>query len=457
MPQTDLSQLAELATQLPTTGPRYTSYPTANLFREQDMIEDYQSAWQGCQDKSISMYVHVPFCNTVCYYCACNKIHTANPVHAETYLQHLLQEAELQAALTNSRQLEQLHFGGGTPTSFDQHQMQSLFDRLDQHYQLLDTDERDYSIELDPRKLSPQRVKQLVELGFNRISVGVQDFDPAVQQAINRVQSETETAQVIDTARQHGVRSVSVDLIYGLPLQTLEGFRRSLQQTLALQPDRIALYSYAHLPTMFKIQRQIKSDQLPDARTKLSLMLCAIETLEQHGYDYLGMDHFAKSTDSLLAASRNGTLQRNFMGYTTHGDCNLLGLGISAIGLCEDVFTQNHKTLNDYYTAIDNNTLPLAKGYVKHSEDQLRNTVIQALMCALRVDKVSFSQRAGISFDAYFEGAAPALDRFEQLGLVQNDPSTLQVTDMGRFFIRNICMLFDAYLEPAEGRFSRTV
>ena len=457
MPDTDLTRLSQLARQLPATGPRYTSYPTANLFAEQDIEADYRHQWQQSDATPISVYVHVPFCATVCYYCACNKIHTANQVHAATYLEHLQQEVAVQAGVTGRRTIEQLHFGGGTPTSLSNEQMLALFTCLEQHYDLVDDPHRDYSIELDPRKLTVQRVQQLTGLGFNRISVGVQDFDPAVQQAINRVQSEAETAAVIDAARANGVRSVSVDLIYGLPLQTVEGFNRSLRQTLALAPDRIALYSYAHLPQMFKIQRQINSDDLPDSATKLALLLSAIEVLEAHDYVYLGMDHFAKRTDSLVQASHDGTLQRNFMGYTTHGHHDLLGLGISAIGQTGDLFSQNHKTLNDYYAAIDAGALPLAKGYLRNSDDKIRNQVIQQLMCTMRVDKTAFAANAGISFDDYFANAAAPLSELESQGLVENHQRQLRVTSMGRFFIRNICMVFDAYLSPVQDRFSKTV
>ena len=457
MPTTDIDTLGKLAQTLPSTGPRYTSYPTANLFSEWQHEANYQALWQEQPEEPISVYVHVPFCATVCYYCACNKIHTANQVHAANYLDHLQEEIRIQREVTGSRLVEQLHFGGGTPTSLSHAQMHNLFEHLANEYTLSTAPSRDYSIELDPRKLDQRRVKQLTDLGFNRISVGIQDFDPAVQQAINRVQSESETADVIETARANGVTSVSVDLIYGLPLQTVDGFKRTLNQTLRLQPDRLSLYSYAHLPQMFKIQRQIDSATLPESATKLALLLCAIETLEAAGYVYLGMDHFAKPSDPLVEASENGTLQRNFMGYTTHGHRELLGLGLSAIGQVGDLFTQNHKTLNEYYNAIDDNQLPAAKGYLRHSDDQLRAYVIAQLMCSLRLDKDAFEQRFNTNFDAQFQNEQSALNALQKDGLLHQDEYHIQVTPLGRFFLRNVCMVFDAYLDPGQGRFSRTV
>ena len=300
---TDLKDLAELAGRLPATGPRYTSYPTANHFAEGDFVSAYQMQWRPSSQAPISAYIHVPFCATVCYYCACNKIHTANRVHAETYLQHLAKEIELQCQVTGRRTLAQIHFGGGTPTTLDLEQMTKVFEHLSTSYDLDQSSDRDFSIELDPRKVTAEQVAAMTQLGFNRISVGVQDFDPQVQAAVNRIQSEEETRCVIESARDNGVRSVSIDLIYGLPLQTEAGFEQTLERTLRLNPDRISLYNYAHLPHLFKTQRQIKTEDIPTRDVKLAILMRAIKTLETQGYQYLGMDHFAKSGDSLVRAS----------------------------------------------------------------------------------------------------------------------------------------------------------
>ncbi len=454
---TDLKDLAELAGRLPATGPRYTSYPTANHFAEGNFVSAYQMQWRPSSQAPISAYIHVPFCATVCYYCACNKIHTANRVHAETYLQHLAREIELQRQVTGRRTLAQIHFGGGTPTTLDLEQMTKVFEHLSASYDLDQSSDRDFSIELDPRKVTAEQVAAMTRLGFNRISVGVQDFDPQVQAAVNRIQSEEETSRVIESARDNGVKSVSIDLIYGLPLQTVAGFEQTLERTLRLNPDRISLYNYAHLPHLFKTQRQIRTEDIPTRDVKLAILMRAIKTLETQGYQYLGMDHFAKSGDSLVRASKNGTLQRNFMGYSTHANCDLLALGVSSIGQTRDLYTQNEKTLNDYYTAIDAGRLPIAKGLQLSQDDQVRRYVIQTLMCTLRLNKRVFESSFQHDFDRYFAAEDPALSELIELGLLINSDRALQVTPMGRFFIRNICMVFDTYLARSEIRFSQTV
>ncbi|MEM1229553.1 MAG: oxygen-independent coproporphyrinogen III oxidase [Pseudomonadota bacterium] len=458
--QTDRDALTALIPQLAGNGPRYTSYPTANLFAEGDFQADYRNGWEtgeARQTREISVYIHVPFCATVCFYCACNKIHTANRLHTRTYLAHLLREIELQVRVTGRRRITQLHFGGGTPTTLSVTQMARIFEKLEEHYELDASDSRDFSIELDPRKVTPDEVIALVELGINRISIGVQDFTPAVQQAVNRIQTQQETGQIAAAARSAGVQSVSVDLIYGLPLQTRDNFANTLRETLRLDPDRIALYSYAHLPTQFKTQRQIKSDDLPDAATKLSLLNLGIEAFEAQGYRYLGMDHFARETDSLCRAQDNGTLQRNFMGYTTHARRPLLALGVSAIGSTETCFSQNHKTLHDYYEALDADRLPLARGLVTSHDDRVRQSVISDLMCRLEVSQAAFTERSGVPLQTYFAQSWTALEALADLGLVTLSKQGIRVTSLGRYFLRNICMCFDAYLDQGTGRFSRTV
>ena len=458
MQKLDLGRLVKLAEELPNTGPRYTSYPSANHFVEDDFREAYRREWRRSTGP-ISIYVHVPFCRTVCYYCACNRIHTANRVHAETYHKHLCEEIRIQARTTGRRRVTQLHFGGGTPTSLSHAQMAAVFDELHRCYDLSDAADRDFSIELDPRKVTAERVGQLVELGFNRISIGVQDFDPKVQKAINRIQSEAETAAVIEAARAAGVQSVSVDLIYGLPRQSTDGLAQTLRKTLSLDPDRISLYHYAHLPQMFKTQRQIRSEELPDRDLRLALFSAAIATLTENGYRYLGMDHFAKHADPLVKALHDGSLERNFMGYSTHGHCDLLGLGISSIGQVGPLYTQNCKTLNDYYAAIDDGRLPLVKGLERTPDDELRAWVIQSLMCQLVLDKAVFEARFHTRFDDVFAAREQTRTQLAELagrGLVEVDDERIAVTELGRFFLRNICMAFDAYLNPQQSNHSRT-
>ncbi len=457
---TDRAELVALIPQLASNGPRYTSYPTANLFVENDFSGDYGLAWNerpSGRAQDISVYIHVPFCATVCFYCACNKVHTANRAHTETYLEHLQQEIALQARVTGRRRITQLHFGGGTPTSFSPRQMAQVFETLAAHYELDDSDQRDFSIELDPRKVTTDEVQALAGLGFNRISVGIQDFDPRVQLAVNRTQSQLETQLVIDAARGAGVKSVSVDLIYGLPRQTTERFARTLQEVVRLDPDRISLYSYAHLPELFKTQRQINAEELPTPQTKLALLSLGIEAFEAAGYEYLGMDHFAKRSDSLCRARRDGTLQRNFMGYSTHADCPLLALGVSAIGQCGALYTQNHKTLKDYFAAVDAGRLPLAKGLLTNADDRIRRSLIQDLMCRLQIDLQAFEAQTGRPLERYFAQSWTAVEELEAFGLLQLTTTHLKVTSLGRYFLRNICMRFDAYLGQGEARFSKTV
>ena len=459
---TNTSDLEHLSQTLNVNGPRYTSYPTANLFSPGDFSERYRHAWERGANKSnnqsnISIYIHVPFCSTVCFYCACNKIHTANKVHAQTYTQHLGQEIELQQQVVGQRNIAQLHFGGGTPTTLSHHQFDEIFEQLSGTLKLSSDPNRDYSIEIDPRGVTVQDIAQLAQRGFNRISVGVQDFDPAVQAAVNRLQTEQETAQVINAARDNGFGSVSVDLIYGLPLQTEQGFQRTLEQTMKLAPDRISLYSYAHLPQRFKTQRQICSEQLPKAQTKLRLFTNAVAYLEQQDYVYIGMDHFAKRHDSIVQAMQQGLLQRNFMGYSTHANCDLLSLGVSAIGQTENLYTQNHKTLPDYYKAIDQQHLPLERGIYLSRDDKLRRWVIASLMCNMGVEYKIFAGQFACDFNDYFADAAASITLFEDHGLVESNVDGLSITPMGRYFIRNICMLFDAHLPTNAAGFSKTV
>ena len=462
---------ADLVRRYDVSGPRYTSYPTANLMSEDVGVADQAAALARLAERTappLSLYVHVPFCATICYYCACNKIVTANRRHAAGYLARLLEEMRLVSAhLPADHEVEQLHFGGGTPTYLDNEQFGSVFAALQRHFRLLPTaggnsGRRDFSIEIDPRTVDPERVRFLTGLGINRISLGIQDFDPAVQAAVNRTQSETETRAIVETARATGVESVSVDLIYGLPLQTPSSFAATLEKIVALAPDRISLYNYAHLPQRFKTQRQINVVDLPSAESKLALLQLAVERLDRAGYCYIGMDHFARPEDSLVRAQRNGTLHRNFQGYTTHGHCDLIGLGVSAISSLPGAYLQNAKDLAAYNASLDAGRLPVERGIRLTREDRLRRDLIGTLMCHFELDVRAFEARWGIDFAAHFASSLARLEAMIRDGLVRRTPERIEVTARGRFLVRNVCMAFDAYLEqplePARrASFSRAI
>ncbi len=439
-------------------GARYTSYPTANVFHALD-ARPYEQALDAIQDgKPLSLYLHVPFCDTICYYCACNKINTGNKKHAEAYIDRLIREMSMQSAhISGSHPVEQLHFGGGTPTFLDDDQFKRVFAGLRENFELMSDDRRDYSIEIDPRGLPVERIANLAELGFNRMSVGVQDFDPAVQEAVNRIQSEAETRVVVEAARANGFGSINVDLIYGLPLQTTSGFERSLDRVLALEPDRISLYNYAHLPERFKTQRQIRAEDLPSPETKLDLLGKAIEHFNVAGYEYIGMDHFAKATDHLLTAQQDGSLQRNFQGYTTHGQCELIALGVSSISKVGRVYAQNSKTLEEYYEAIDAGRLATDRGYVLTAEDEIVADAIQRIMCHFHVDVEEFNATHDVDFWRMFESAWPGLNEMAEEGLVELSERHIRVTPTGRFLVRNVCMLLDAHLPAQPQGFSKTL
>jgi len=439
-------------------GPRYTSYPTADQFRDGEWTEAYRQSIVATDIRALSLYMHIPFCSTICYYCACNKISTANLKRADSYVQSLVQEMALHSSLIDSpHTVEQLHFGGGTPTFLNDDQFERIFTALHTYFNLAEDGARDFSIEIDPRKLPTNRIVSLAKLGINRISIGVQDFDPVVQIAVNRVQSVEETRAVVDAARDNDIRSINIDLINGLPKQTVEGFTRTLEQVIDLQPDRLSLYSYAHLPQRFKTQRQINSDDLPSAESKLKLLGRAVKMLADAGYEYVGMDHFAKSSDSLIQAQENGTLHRNFQGYTTHGHCELIGLGVSSIGNVGSVYVQNEKTLPHYYQSIDAGKLAIARGFTSDDRDAIISQVIQDLMCRFEVVTPEFESRTGINFRDFFADRWPRLVRFERDGLLELAANRIKVTEKGRFLIRNICMAFDDYLNRDTEKFSKAI
>ncbi len=388
-------------------GPRYTSYPTAPQFRqefgESQFREHARRSNFASARRPLSLYLHVPYCVSPCFYCGCNRIITRDAAKGARYLERLQLEVERVAPLFgSSREVLQVHLGGGTPNFLRPRQLGELLDTLSRHFRLSALPERDFSIELDPRFVETGDIESLARLGFNRVSLGVQDFDPAVQAAVNRVQSVEQTLEVIEAARRHGMRSINVDLIYGLPRQSLAGFARTLEQVLAVRPERLAIYSYAHLPEMFKAQRQIEAAELPDAETKLRLLQLAIDTLARAGYRYIGMDHFALPQDDLARAQETGGLHRNFMGYTTHAASDLLGLGVSAISHIGASFSQNPRDLRAWETALDAGRLPVWRGLELDPDDVLRADVIQQVMCQGAIDVAAFEQRYDIHFWAYF-------------------------------------------------------
>ena len=453
----------DLIRRYDTSGPRYTSYPTAVQFTEEFGEEAYRE-WARRSNEApgrrpLSLYFHIPFCNTVCFYCACNKVITANRKRAQPYLDRLYEEIRMQAALFDpERPVEQLHWGGGTPTFISRDQMRELMAVTREHFRLLDDDSGEYSIEIDPREADAGTIALLRELGFNRISLGVQDFDPRVQKAVNRIQSEAETRAVLEAARAQGFKSTSVDLIYGLPLQSVDSFAETLEKVIDMDPARLSVFNYAHLPEMFKPQRQINAEELPSPDEKLAILGYTIERLTRAGYVYIGMDHFAKPDDELAVAQREGTLYRNFQGYSTHADCDLVGLGATSIGKVGDSYSQNLKVLDDYYARIDEGRLPVFRGISLSADDLLRRDVITQLICNFTLDFAAIEARHGIVFKEYFARDLEGLAPFQEDGLLELDGQGIRVLPRGRLLIRNICMQFDRYLrESRERRFSKVI
>lgn len=452
----------ELIAQYDVNAPRYTSYPTAPHFHAAFGEADLRRAIRMSNDdpipRDLSAYVHVPFCMSPCHYCGCTRIITRDLSKAAAYLARLYREIEQVAkCFDRDRRLAQVHFGGGTPNFLDAEQLLELVELLGQHFSFSRDAKREFGIELDPRFCDEAYARQITEAGMNRVSIGVQDFDPAVQEAVNRIQSVDETAAVMAGARAGGVRSINLDLIYGLPRQTPESFARTLHQVLALRPDRIAAYGYAHLPERYKAQRQIDKYALPDATTRITLLQQTVELLTAAGYIHIGVDHFAHPDDDLALAAAAGTLQRNFQGYSTHAACDLVGLGMSAISHIGPSFSQNAKQLVDYDATLDNGHWPVARGLWLGEDDVLRADLIQRLMCAGTVDIHAFEARYPVDFERYFRGS---LDRLEPLaadGLVTRTPNRISVTARGQFLLRNIAQCFDAYLESPGIRYSRAV
>ncbi|MFZ1640990.1 MAG: oxygen-independent coproporphyrinogen III oxidase [Candidatus Contendobacter sp.] len=442
-------------------GPRYTSYPTAVQFHDGFGEAEYreQAIASNASGRPLSLYVHIPFCDTVCFYCACNKIVTRNRRHAAPYLDHLYREIALQGALFDrARPVAQLHWGGGTPTFISAAEMRELMRVTGEHFRLLDNDSGEYSIEVDPRETDDGTIALLRELGFNRLSLGVQDFNPQVQQAVNRIQSREITLKVMDAARREGFKSISVDLIYGLPLQSVASFGRTVDEIIAQSPDRISAFNYAHLPDLFKTQRQIDASALPPPAEKLAILKTVIERLTGAGYVYIGMDHFAKPADELTRAQQAGTLYRNFQGYSTHADCDLIGLGATAIGMVGDSYSQNLKGLEEYYARIDAGRLAVFRGVRLDADDRLRRAVITDLICHFNLEFAAVERRYGIRFRDVFALELAELADMQADGLLALSEMGIRVLPPGRLLIRNICMTFDRYLrEQKQQRFSKVI
>ena len=460
--QTTQAVPTELLRRFDVAGPRYTSYPTADRFVEAFDAEAYRS-WLakrslGGMAKPLALYVHLPFCGSICYYCACNKVITRDRGRAAKYVRYLERELDMcSEVLGGGLDVVQMHWGGGTPTFLPHAELARLMAAIQSRFRLAEKGE--YAIEIDPRTLQAGTLELLRELGFNRLSFGVQDFDPEVQRAVHRIQSEEQTLGAMAEARERQFRSINIDLIYGLPKQHVIGFNRTLDKVIGSSPDRIALYNYAHLPSVFKPQRRISDADLPSAETRVQLLSLAIRRLTGAGYTYIGMDHFARPSDQLAVAQRQGRLQRNFQGYSAGPDCDLLGLGISAIGQMGPTYSQNVKTLEEYYDRLERGALPILRGVELTADDLVRRAVIQCLMCRFEVPIESLEIAHLIEFRKYFAAELRDLEPFQDAGLMTLDDQWLSVTALGRFFIRNICMVFDRYLREGRerARYSKAV
>ncbi len=444
-------------------GPRYTSYPTepqfTTEFGQQEFQEEIRRTNKNYNPVDLSLYFHLPFCDTLCYFCGCTMIITHNRQRIDEYIDYLLKEIKLiSSKIKSGRQVAQLHWGGGTPTYLSPEQIRRLFDGIREHFDF--HRDAEIGVEIDPRGLTDAHLDALRDVGFNRASMGVQDFEPKVQETINRLQSEELTRWAFQGLRARGFDSINLDLIYGLPFQTVDSFSRTLDRIIDVSPDRLAVFNYAHVPWMKKHQRIIENTTLPKASEKLCILKATIEKLTSVGYVYIGMDHFAKADDSLTQAFYEKTLYRNFQGYSTQSGCDLYGLGMSSISQLQDVYAQNIKEIPNYYQTIDNNELATHRGYRLTQDDRLRRYVIMRLMCDFELNKRRVEEKFQINFDRYFADTLPELERFAADGLIESPNGVIAVTDMGRLLIRNITMLFDKYLaqkKVSKPLYSRTV
>lgn len=449
------------------SGPRYTSYPTSVQFHDGFGEENYRCRVAQSNELSraaskptpLSLYFHIPFCDTVCFYCGCSKIATKDRSKAEPYLTHLFKEIAIQASLfDDDRKVDQLHWGGGTPTFISHQQMRQLMQFTRENFSLHDDDSGEYSIEIDPREVTPETVSLLREIGFNRMSMGVQDFAPRVQKAVNRIQSEAVTFSALEAARKENFKSISIDLIYGLPFQTAESFAQTVDKIIDVLPDRLSVFNYAHLPEMFKPQRRINETDLPSLSEKLAILQNTIQQLTEAGYVYIGMDHFARPDDELAVAQREGSLYRNFQGYSTHAECDLVAMGVTSIGMVNNSYSQNAKTVEEYYAALNDSRLPIIRGIELSNDDILRREIITRLICHFMLDIPAMERQFNIDFSACFSHELGELSVMMEDGLLELKPAYIEVLPRGRLLIRNICMVFDKYLgNKQQQRFSKVI
>jgi oxygen-independent coproporphyrinogen-3 oxidase len=451
----DIEFSEELIRRFDKLGPRYTSYPTADRFHTEFSENSYisyleQRASDTRKNPPLSIYIHVPFCESLCYFCACNKIITKDHSRTTEYLRYLAKEMALVVAkIGPDRRTAQLHFGGGTPTFLNPDELRELMALIRSHFEILP--DAELGIEIDPRTVSDDTLALLAELGFNRTSFGVQDFDPAVQQAVNRIQPYEMVEKAVTASRKAGFESINADLIYGLPKQSMGSFNRTLDQVIELSPDRIALYNYAHLPSRFKAQRQIIESELPSAEERLQIFLMSVRRLLDAGYIYIGLDHFSKPEDELNKARLDKSLHRNFQGYTTRADCDLIGFGVSAIGKVGHSYSQSVRTIKAYYEHLDADQLPIEKGFSLTADDVLRRQVIMELMCSGPVDFAAINDAHGIDFLTYFSDELAQLQQYQDAELIQVDQNSIVVTAKGRMFVRAVGMVFDKYLAQQTG------
>ncbi len=443
----------KLLSKYDVSAPRYTSYPSAlqfsGEFAEKGFVNCAIQSNSQC-DKDLSLYFHIPFCAHLCFYCGCSKILTKNKSKGREYLDYLLLEVAMRGSyFSPTREVTQLHLGGGTPTFLTIDQIKELLDTVARNFNVPSKPEKDFSIEIDPRTVTPEYIRKLKNVGFNRISIGVQDFDPAVQRAIHRVQPEGMTTSIIDAAWDAGFDSINLDLIYGLPLQTVSGFLQTIWKVIDVDPDRISLFNYAHMPELFPAQQRIKRQELPQANEKLEMFTLSAQTLLSCGYELIGMDHFAKSSDSLVTALNNGKMQRNFQGYSTHGNCDLVGMGLTSISNVGGCFSQNTKDLKTYYAAVSNNCLPIERGYLLNDDDRLRGDIIDSLMCRGKVIFRDIESTHAIDFTDYFSQEMRSLQPLMEDGLITINREKISITLQGKPLVRYVCTKFDRYFKSS--------
>lgn len=439
------------------SGPRYTSYPTALEFNENFNEQDFLSAVNLYPERPLSLYVHIPFCHKLCYFCGCNKLVTRQTHKVTQYLNTLDCEIEKRSKLFKNRIVTQMHWGGGTPTFLTDDEISRLMSSLKKHFTF--SDDAELSIEIDPREITPQTIDHLAKVGFNRLSMGIQDFNPEIQHLINREQDEVLIRRLIKQARQNNFDSISLDLIYGLPKQTVESFTETLDKVIEISPDRLSVFNYAHLPSRFAGQRKIKEADLPSAKQKLQILQTSIKKFTESGYHFIGMDHFAKPQDELAIAQQQGKLHRNFQGYTTQGDADLLGLGVSAISILGDSYAQNQKDLREYQHQVQQTGNALWKGFTLNLDDKIRRDVIKQLICHFYLDKRTIEQQYSIQFDDYFAEDLTLLAPLQNDGLVTLSQHAIDISPKGHLLVRNICMCFDIYMRKLayQQQFSRVI